>query len=89
MLGGTTDIDLVFVHIDQPAAAREIVKLTADFHLDIRHRARSDFSSPRELRTDPFLGWELVEKFFEFIQAGRRLESTHRRWSCPLPSAVL
>lgn len=80
MLGGTTDIDLVFVHSDQAAAAREIVKLTPDFHLDIRHRPRSDFSSPRELRTDPFLGWELYdpmllyqrEKFFEFIQAGLR-----------------
>jgi hypothetical protein len=80
MLGGTTDIDLVFVHTDRPAVAREIVKLTPDFHLDIRHRTRSDFSSPRELRADPFLGWELYdpmllyqrEKFFEFIQAGLR-----------------
>lgn len=80
MLGGTTDIDLVFVHTDRPEAAREIVKLTPDFHLDIRHRSRSDFDSPRELRTDPFLGWELYdpmllyqrEKFFEFIQAGLR-----------------
>ncbi len=80
MLGGTTDIDLVLVHDAEGAAARQIVKLTPDFHLDIRHRARSDFKSPRELRTDPQLGWELYdpmllyqrEKFFEFVQAGLR-----------------
>jgi hypothetical protein len=80
MLGGTTDIDLVLVHIKQPSLAREIVKLTPDFHLDIRHRDRNEFSAPRELRADPLLGWELYdpmllyqrEKFFEFVQAGLR-----------------
>ena len=80
MLGGTTDIDLVFVHSKPAAAPRQIVRLTPDFHLDILHRTRSDFGSPRELRADPMLGWELYdpmllyqrEKFFEFIQAGLR-----------------
>ncbi len=80
LLGGTTDIDLVLVHSMAPALAREIVKLTPDFHIDIRHRARSDFKSPRELRADPRLGYEMYdpmllserEKFFEFIQAGLR-----------------
>ena len=77
MLGGTTDIDLVFVHNTPPALIREIVKLTPDFHLDIRHRSKSEFKSPRELRTDPYLGYEMYdpmllsesEKFFEFVQA--------------------
>lgn len=80
MLGGTTDIDLVLVHLVQAPAARQIVKLTPDFHLDIRHRLRTDFGSPRELRTDPLLAWELYDpmllyqrqRFFEFIQAGLR-----------------
>ncbi len=80
MLGGTTDVDLVLVHATQPGVVREIVKLTPDFHLDIRHRAKSDFRSPRELRTDPWLGYEMYapmllaerEKFFEFIQASLR-----------------
>ncbi len=80
MLGGSTDIDLVLVHSLAPAAAREIVKLTPDFHIDIHHRSRSEFRSPRELRTDPALGYEMYdpmllserEKFFEFIQAGLR-----------------
>jgi hypothetical protein len=80
MLGGTTDIDLVLVHVKQPSPAREIVRLTPDFHLDIRHRDRNEFGAPRELRADPLLGWELYdpmllyqrEKFFEFVQAGLR-----------------
>lgn len=83
MLGGTTDVDLVLVHSNQPGVSRQIVELTPDFHLDIRHRAKAEFNSPRELRTDPFLGWELYdplllyerEKFFEFVQAGLRAGS--------------
>jgi hypothetical protein len=80
LLGGVTDVDIVFVHSTKPAVAREISKLTPDFHLDISHRAKSDFKSPRELRTDPLLGYEMYdpqllyqrEKFFEFVQAGLR-----------------
>ncbi len=80
ILGGTTDIDLVLVHSAPSPVAREIVKLTADFHVDIHHRSRSDFRSPRELRADPFLGYEMYdpmllsesEKFFEFVQASLR-----------------
>ena len=80
LLGGTTDIDLVLVHATQPGVRREIVKLSPDFHLDIKHRTKSDFKSPRELRTDPMLGYEMYdpmllyerEKFVEFVQAGLR-----------------
>ncbi len=80
MLGGATDVDIVLVHVSQPGIAREISKLTPDFHLDISHRAKSDFKSARELRTDPLLGYEMYdplllferENFFEFVQAGLR-----------------
>src|SRR5215213_1954477 len=80
LLGGTTDIDIIFVHADEPTQRREFVKLTPDFHLDISHRARAEFKRPRELRVDPWLGWEMYdptllferEKFFEFLQAGLR-----------------
>jgi hypothetical protein len=80
MLGGTADIDLIFVHAGEPAQKREFVALTPDFHLDISHRARAEFKRPRELRLDPWLGWEMYdpmllferEKFFEFVQAGLR-----------------
>jgi len=80
MLGGTTDIDIIIVHADEPKHRREFVKLTPDFHLDIGHRAKAEFKRPRELRVDPWLGWEMYdpqllyerEKFFEFVQAGLR-----------------
>ncbi len=83
LLGGTADIDLVIVHDGQPSLTRQIVKLTPDFHLDIRHRNASELKSSRELRTDPMLGWELYdpmllyerEKFFQFLQAGLRAGS--------------
>lgn len=80
LLGGSTDIDLIFVHAEEPKHRREFIKLTPDFHVDIGHRARAEFKRPRELRLDPWLGWEMYdpmllferEKFFEFVQAGLR-----------------
>ena len=80
MLGGTADIDIIFVHKDEPKHRREFIRLTPDFHVDINHRAKAEFKRPRELRLDPWLGWEMYdpqllferEKFFEFVQAGLR-----------------
>jgi predicted nucleotidyltransferase len=80
MLGGTADIDIIFVHLAEPKHRREFVRLTPDFHVDISHRAKAEFKRPRELRLDPWLGWEMYdpmllmerEKFFEFVQAGLR-----------------
>jgi hypothetical protein len=80
LLGGTADIDVIFVRASEPKNRREFVKLTPDFHLDISHRSKAEFKRPRELRLDPWLGWEMYdpmllyerEKFFEFIQAGLR-----------------
>ena len=80
MLGGTADIDVILVHANEPQQRREFVKLTPDFHVDINHRTKAEFKKPRELRMDPWLGWEMYdpmllferEKFFEFIQAGLR-----------------
>ncbi len=83
MLGGTADVDLVLVHGGPPLVSRQIIKLTPDFHVDVRHRTRAEFRSPRDLRLDPFLGWEMYdpmllyerERFFEFVQAGLRAGS--------------
>jgi predicted nucleotidyltransferase len=80
LLGGSADIDIIFIHKDEPKHRREFVKLTPDFHVDISHRAKVEFKRPRELRLDPWLGWEMYdpmllyerEKFFEFVQAGLR-----------------
>lgn len=91
MLGGTADIDIIFVHKEEPKHRREFVKLTPDFHVDISHRAKSEFKRPRELRLDPWLGWEMYdpmllferEKFFEFVQAGLRAGS---EFNAPAPA---
>lgn len=80
MLGGTADIDIVFVHKTKPAKTREFVKLTPDFHIDILRRTKDEFKSPRELRGDPWMGYEMYdpillyerEKFFDFVQASLR-----------------
>jgi predicted nucleotidyltransferase len=91
MLGGTADIDIIFVHKEEPKHRREFVKLTPDFHVDISHRAKAEFKRPRELRLDPWLGWEMYdpmllyerEKFFEFVQAGLRAGS---EFNAPAPA---
>jgi hypothetical protein len=80
MLGGTADIDIVLVCKNTPTKSREFVKLTPDFHLDIIRRSRDEFKNLRELRTDPWLGYEMYdpmllyerEKFFDFVQASLR-----------------
>ena len=80
LLGGTTDIDLVFVHNAPPLQAREIKALSPDIHLDIHHREEKDYDPPRALRSDPWLGNELyapqllyeTKHFFEFHQASLR-----------------
>lgn len=80
MLGGAADIDIVFVHKTTPIKTREFVKLTPDFHIDISRRAKDEFKNPRELRGDPWLGYEMYdpvllyerEKFFDFVQASLR-----------------
>ena len=80
LLGGTTDIDLVFVHDRTPEHPREIKALSPDIHLDILHRDQKDYDPPRELRNNPWLGHELYDPmllyetkhFFEFAQASLR-----------------
>lgn len=80
VFGGTADIDLVFVHEYQAPAAREILRLTEDVHLDIAHHSRDVFNPTRELRTDPHLGLEIYgcqilydpRHFLEFTQASVR-----------------
>ncbi len=79
-IGGTADIDLVFVHSEAPAQRREIVPLIDRIHLDIAHRAKKEYDSPRELRVNPWLGYEIYDPmllyetrhFFEFTQASVR-----------------
>ncbi len=78
LIGGTTDIDLIMVHPDDPPFPREIVKVSDEVHLDIFHHPQSLYQFPRHLRADPWLGSFLcanpmtlhdVHHWFEFTQA--------------------
>jgi hypothetical protein len=78
LLGGTADIDLYVVHDSQPPAAREIVRLSDEVHLDIAHVSDVVFRQPRHLRADPWVGGYLCDNpvilydtqhWFEFTQA--------------------
>jgi hypothetical protein len=60
-LGGTTDIDLVFVHIGDPQAPREILRLNDDIHYDIAHHPQRKYRDRLSLRLDPRMGPVLSE----------------------------
>jgi|YNPNPStandDraft_1061719.scaffolds.fasta_scaffold07053_7 hypothetical protein len=79
LLGGTADIDLIFVHDTPPPQEREIVPLSAEVHLDIAHVSQEQYQQPRSLRSDAWLGSFLCHNplvlherghWFEFVQAG-------------------
>ena len=56
LLGGTTDIDLMYVHSTDVKLKRELIPIAEDYHLDIAHLSQSYFSQPRKLRTDAWVG---------------------------------
>jgi len=60
-LGGTADIDLVFIHIGEPEVRREVQVVNDDIHVDIAHHAQRDYSDRLTLRTHPWLGPILSE----------------------------
>lgn len=78
LLGGTTDIDLVFVHKFQVAVERECERLTPEVSLDIIHKLRDDYEEHKQLRLDPWMGYPLTKNhillydtdhWLEFIQS--------------------
>jgi hypothetical protein len=79
-LGGTADIDLVFVHLVDPPVEREIVSLTEEVHLDIAHYDQRAYRRTRELRLHPWWGPTLAAckvmhdpgHFLDFTQASVR-----------------
>jgi hypothetical protein len=80
LLGGTTDIDLVFIHDDSPVVAREIQPLTDEVHLDIAHHERNTYRHGRDLRLHAWLGPTIFsckvlydpQHFMDFTQASVR-----------------
>jgi hypothetical protein len=56
LLGGTADIDLVFIHNEEMESQREIIRLTEEVHLDIAHHPRHLYHQTKELRIHPWMG---------------------------------
>lgn len=80
LIGGTTDIDLTFIHTGPVEEPREIIRLTDEIHLDIAHYDQKSFRDPRQLRVDPWLGPTIFDcqvlydpqHFIDFTQASVR-----------------
>jgi len=100
LLGGTTDIDLFFVRLDEPGVKREARRLTDEIHLDIAYLDQKEFRQARLLRVHPWLGPALKDArilydpqhFMDFTVAGvrgqfTRADYTHARASLPADSA--
>jgi hypothetical protein len=80
LIGNTADIDLFFVHNDEVATPREVVKVSDEVHLDISHHSHMVYRQPRELRVHPWLGPAVYgckimydpQHFMDFTQASVR-----------------
>lgn len=79
LLGGSTDIDLTFVHKEQPPVKREVLRITYEISFDIEHHHQSFYTYHRRLRQNPYIGFALCnhqnilldhDHWLEFIQAG-------------------
>lgn len=76
-LGATTDIDLLVIYNGDPPREREIIKLSNDIHIDIRYESAELYAQPRELRGDPWRGYNMWDpmllhqkgRFFEYTQS--------------------
>lgn len=79
LIGGTTDIDLIYIHSLEYPQKREIIPVTDDFQLDIAHYSQSFFSKPRRLRSDAWVGSFLchypillhdTNHWFDYVRSG-------------------
>ena len=79
LLGGMTDIDLIYVHSGDAPCDREIIPITEEIHLDIAHFSQAVYSQPKKLRADAWIGSFLchdplvlfdTQHWFEYTQAG-------------------
>ncbi len=80
LMGGSADIDLVFIHTDSISVEREIVQITEQVHLDIAHQYHREYRQTRQLRVHPWLGPTVYackilhdpQHFMDFTQASVR-----------------
>jgi hypothetical protein len=78
LLGGSTDIDMIFVHNEEPPIKREVLRVTYEISLDIEHHHQSFYTYHRRLRQNPYIGFAFCnhqnilhdkDHWLEFIQA--------------------
>jgi hypothetical protein len=77
LLGGSVDIDLVFIHRNTPSQTYEREAISPDIHLDILHRSTREYEPIRTLRTNAWRAPELYAPrvlfktgfFFDRLQA--------------------
>lgn len=80
LVGGSGDIDLVYIHTEPVVISREVVRLTDEVHLDIAHHHQKEYRDTRSLREHPWLGPALSscrilydpQHFLDFTQASVR-----------------
>jgi hypothetical protein len=80
LLGGTADVDLVFIHVNGTHDEREILFMMDDVHLDIAHHSQNLYRTPRALRVHAWLGPTIKDceilhdpqHFMDFTQASVR-----------------
>ena len=93
LLGGSTDIDLIFVHKEEPPLKREVLRVTYEISLDIEHHHQSFYTYHRRLRQNPWIGFALCnhqnilmdqDHWLEFIQASvsARFNSPENVYKC-------
>jgi hypothetical protein len=79
LLGGSTDIDMVLVHKENPSVERDVARISHEISLDMVHHHQSFYAFPRRLRLNPWLGQALsthasilydTDHWMEYIQAG-------------------
>lgn len=81
-LGGAADIDLLVLTKGEPPRERELVRLSNEIHIDIAYESNEAYAKPRELRGDPWRGWNLWDpillhdssRFFEYTQSSLRAQ---------------
>jgi len=61
IIAGTTDVDLLVIY-NANARSQEIVKLSNDFHIDIRYESASLYAQPRETARRPLARARHVEQ---------------------------
>jgi hypothetical protein len=74
---GPADVDLLVLHNGELPREREVVKLSNEYHLDIAYEPASLYAQARELRGDPWRGWNMWDplllyqkgRFFEYTQS--------------------